>query len=69
MISKYNITDDILRTALDEGAKAIPAGNVATYIPELAKADKNKLGLCIFDKYGNKYSYGDCKERFTIQSL
>lgn len=69
MTSKYNITNDILKTALETGSKAVPQGNVATYIPELAKADKNKLGICIFDKDGNKHFYGDCKERFTIQSI
>ena len=69
MINNYNITNDILKTAHDAGVKAIPEGNVATYIPELAKADKNNLGLCIFDKNGNKYSYGDYNQRFTIQSI
>ena len=69
MTNKYNINEDILKAALEAGSQAIPNGNVATYIPELGKADKNKLGICIFDKNGNKYSYGNYTDRFTLQSI
>lgn len=61
--------DNIVEKALNKGRMAIPYGEVATYIPELAKAEKNVLGLCIFDKDGNIHSYGDCNKRFTIQSI
>lgn len=60
---------DILAVALEKGRKAIPNGNVATYIPELGKADKNKLGLCMYTMEGERYCIGDTKERFTIQSI
>ncbi len=60
---------DILCIAMEKGRKAIPKGNVATYIPELGKADKNKLGLCILTADGKRYSVGDTKDRFTIQSI
>lgn len=60
---------DILKKAVEEGRKAIPYGQVATYIPELGKADKNKLGLCIYTKNGYRFSLGDTKDRFTIQSI
>lgn len=59
----------ILDTAVNKGRQAIPDGSVATYIPELGKADKNKLGLCLYTKDGYRYSIGDTKERFTIQSI
>ena len=59
----------ILETALEKGRQSIPDGNVATYIPELGKADKNKLGLCIMTKEGKRYSIGDTQDRFTIQSI
>jgi len=59
----------ILEQAMEKGRRAIPHGNVATYIPELGKADKNKLGLCLFTKDGRRYSIGDTKDRFTIQSI
>lgn len=60
---------NIIETAVEKGREAIPYGEVATYIPELGKADKNKLGLCIYTKDGRRYSSGDTKDRFTIQSI
>jgi len=59
----------VLETALEKGREAIPEGSVATYIPELGKADKNKLGLCIMTKEGKRFSIGDTSDRFTIQSI
>lgn len=61
--------EEIIKNSIERGRTSIPLGAVATYIPELAHADKNKLGICILDKNGNRYSYGDCKDRFTIQSI
>lgn len=60
---------EILRTAVEKGKEMLPYGNVPTYIPELAKADKNKIGLSILTKDGQRFSVGDAKERFTIQSI
>jgi len=59
----------ILEGAFDKGREAIPGGAVATYIPELGKADKNNLGLSICTKYGEHYNIGDTTTRFTIQSI
>lgn len=61
--------NDILKTAYEKGRKAIPGGNVATYIPELGKADKNDLGLCISAKDGARFCIGDTTTRFTLQSI
>lgn len=44
-------------------------GNVANYIPALSQADKNDLGIAIYDHEGNYYEAGDCKRKFTIQSV
>lgn len=44
-------------------------GNVATYIPELAKADKNKFGIHLIDSSINNFSSGDSEEAFSIQSI
>lgn len=60
---------EILDKALDIGRSVIPNGNVATYIPELGKADKNKLGICLHTVNGEFYKAGDCEDRFTIQSI
>ena len=43
-------------------------GHVATYIPELAKVDPNKLGIYISSPDG-AYSSGDCAAPFTMQSV
>jgi glutaminase len=44
-------------------------GNVATYIPELAKAGKNKFGIHLIDSSINNFSSGDSEEAFSIQSI
>lgn len=44
-------------------------GIVATYIPELAKADKNKFGIHLIDSSNNNFSSGDSEEAFSIQSI
>jgi glutaminase len=44
-------------------------GNVASYIPALASADPNKLGLALVLEDGSSYAAGDCDEAFSIQSL
>ena len=60
---------DVLEKAMEIGKSVIPKGNVATYIPELAKADKHKLGICLHTVDGSFYNIGDYEERFTIQSI
>ena len=44
-------------------------GLVATYIPELAKADPAWLGICIVTVDGFVYGVGDCDRAFTMQSV
>lgn len=43
-------------------------GHVATYIPELAKVDPDRLGIYISSLDGD-YSAGDCLTPFTMQSV
>lgn len=59
----------ILEVAFEKGREVIPEGNVATYIPELGKSDKNALGLSICTKYGEHFNIGDTTTKFTIQSI
>ena len=47
----------VLNTALETGRKEIPSGDVADYIPELAKSDKNALGIALAGKSGNIYRH------------
>ena len=58
-----------LDKVLDAGRREIPFGEVADYIPELAKSDKNALGIAIADRSGQVYSAGDVETRFTVQSI
>lgn len=44
-------------------------GAVATYIPELAKADPNWFGICVVTANGGVYEVGDSEQPFTIQSI
>jgi glutaminase len=44
-------------------------GIVASYIPELAKVDKNKFGIHLIDAANNNFSAGDAEEAFSIQSI
>ena len=44
-------------------------GAVATYIPELAKADPEWFGICLATCTGTVYEAGDSGQEFTIQSI
>lgn len=44
-------------------------GKVADYIPELAKVDPDKFGICLNTIDGDVYAVGDSTERFSIQSI
>ncbi|HSD10026.1 MAG TPA: glutaminase A, partial [Candidatus Binatia bacterium] len=44
-------------------------GAVATYIPELAKADPDWFGISIATTDGKVYAAGDTSQSFTIQSI
>lgn len=44
-------------------------GKVADYIPALAKANPNALGIYVLDRNGLHSQGGDSKVRFTIQSI
>ena len=59
----------ILEQALELGKAKTGRGHVATYIPELGKADGSKLGVCVYSITGERFSVGDTKERFSIQSI
>ena len=44
-------------------------GQVASYIPELSKADPGTLAIVVRDQTGNCYAAGDVNVRFTLQSV
>ncbi len=55
--------------ALHERFCALRDGEVATYIPELGKADPEAFGICIATVDGHVYEVGDTRAAFTIQSI
>jgi glutaminase len=44
-------------------------GDVATYIPELSKANPDDFGVCLVTHDGRVFAAGDCDRPFTIQSI
>ena len=61
--------ENLLNDIISSNKKYTSDGNVATYIPELKKANPNDLGICIIDKGNNIYCAGDYNKKFTIQSI
>ena len=44
-------------------------GKLASYIPELAKADPKSFGICLVTMDGVAYAVGDTEPMFTMQSI
>jgi len=52
-----------------EKFKDVDDGNVATYIPELGKANPKDFGICLTTVDGHVFKAGDFDKEFTIQSM
>jgi glutaminase len=52
-----------------EKYRSVDDGAVATYIPELGKADPNHFGICLATVDGHVFRAGDWDKEFTIQSM
>ena len=59
------LLDNIIQT----NRKYVEEGEVASYIPELKKGNKNDLGVYVTTLNGEEFSAGDYETRFTIQSI
>ena len=59
----------LLERVLKHNQKYTKDGKVATYIPELSKANGHDLGISIISLNGNEYSVGVSDKKFTIQSI
>lgn len=59
----------IFLNVIEDCRKYTSMGNVASYIPELSKANQNDLGICAIDVNGNEYCAGDFETKFTLQSI
>jgi glutaminase len=49
--------------------KGLTDGQVATYIPELGRANPENFGIALVSFDGQQFSTGDCEIPFTIQSV
>ncbi|GGK38623.1 MULTISPECIES: glutaminase [Flavobacteriaceae] len=61
--------NNIINTIYFSLEKLKKNGEVATYIPELAKVDPNKFGVHITTIDHQHFSIGDANEKFSIQSI
>ena len=60
---------EIFDDAFQLGARAAARGRVASYIPELGKADPYAFGIFAWGLNGVQISCGDTSTRFSIQSI
>jgi len=60
---------EILEEIADEMAGRKDRGQVADYIPELARVNPDHFGIAVADIDGNVYAAGDCDIPFSIQSI
>ena len=61
--------NDLLNRILADCAHTTAQGHVATYIPELAKEDPDRIGIYVSAEDGTEYFAGNCRDRFTMQSV
>ncbi len=61
--------EELLEQLLEECRPYTQQGQVATYIPELAKGDRNDFGIYVLRSDGRHYQVGEYKKCFTIQSV
>jgi glutaminase len=58
------VVDDVYATYLP-----LTTGEVATYIPELSKANPDDFGICLVTADGRTFEAGQCDQAFSIQSI
>ena len=61
--------EELLEQLVEESRSCTAEGKVATYIPELAKANPQDLGIFVLQSDGRHCQAGDYQKRFTIQSV
>ena len=68
-MSAANHIQTLLDEALERGRIAASEGEVAHYIPELAKSEPTHVGIAIATVGGDRYQVGDAEVPFTFQSV
>jgi glutaminase len=69
MSSSTPLLDQVVREIADEMAQRTDRGEVASYIPELARVDANSFGIVVADADGHVAAAGDSETPFSIQSI
>lgn len=59
----------ILENIVSECKEYTSQGKVAEYIPQLANADPDKVGIFVISENNHSYYAGDYSARFTMQSI
>lgn len=59
----------VLTEIASEMAVRLDRGNVADYIPELARVDPSAFGIALIDSQGDLFAAGDADMPFSIQSI
>ena len=69
---EVRLNGEPIQDALDEvlaEARGITSGEVASYIPQLATADPDQVGIALVGVFGRTFEAGDARAPFTIQSV
>ncbi|MDP9112932.1 MAG: glutaminase, partial [Acidobacteriota bacterium] len=67
-MSSFSHVQDVIEDVYNK-YKDIDEGEVASYIPELAKADPRHFGIAMATVDGQCFCAGDSQQEFTIQSI
>ena len=67
-MSSFSHVQEVIEDVYEK-YKDIEEGEVANYIPELAKADPHHFGIAMVTVDGQRFSVGDSQHEFTIQSI
>lgn len=60
---------ELLQRFVDQNRNFTNLGKVASYIPELARANQSDLGVVVYKLDGENFEAGNCDVSFTIQSI
>ena len=61
--------DQVVKEIAEEMAQRPDRGEVATYIPEIARVDPKHFGIAVIDAEGHVAAGGDSDMPFSIQSI
>jgi glutaminase len=69
MSSSVSRLDDVVAEIVEALRDRTDRGEVASYIPELARVDPKSFGIAVIDAEGNTITGGDSDTPFSIQSI